>query len=161
MHNPRPPPPGLACSYFFSPRFTDDCHVSQCHGQTVRPAVARETKSISKSLPNQLGSYNFLVKQEKMASNNLASQLGIFFNLAYFLFQRLNMPSCHLIAIAISSWGSVPSGHKNCLWAFFCFGKLKIANSWTWALFLLGILFWELAKHLICEVKDSKLLEML
>ena len=116
-------------------------------------------QSISKSLPNQLGIHNFLVKQEKMASNNLASQLGIFSNLAYFLPQRVNMPSCHrdlLVRICSARSQKLLVGLF-----FFGFGKLKIANSWTWALFLLGILFCELAKHLICEVKDSKLLKML
>jgi hypothetical protein len=44
---------------------------------------------------------------------------------------------------------------------FFDYGKLKTVNSWRQLLFLLSILFWELTKHKLCQVDDSKLLEML
>jgi hypothetical protein len=57
---------------------------------------------------------------------------------------------------------SVAPGEKFILWAFiFHFAKSKIVNSWRGAIFLLSILFWELANHKICQVKNSKLLEML
>ena len=44
---------------------------------------------------------------------------------------------------------------------FFSFAKSKIGNYWRWAVFLLGIYFWELSNHKICQVKFGKLLEML
>jgi len=52
---------------------------------------------------------------------------------------------------------------KTILWVFFffCFAKSKIANSWRRANFLLPISFWDLANHNICQVRNSKLLEML
>jgi hypothetical protein len=44
---------------------------------------------------------------------------------------------------------------------FYYFGKLKMPNTWRYALFLLFILFWELPNHKICQVEFDKLLEML
>jgi len=40
-------------------------------------------------------------------------------------------------------------------------GKLKLPNYWKRVVFLLGLWFWELANHKICQVDFSKLLEML
>jgi hypothetical protein len=57
---------------------------------------------------------------------------------------------------------TVPPDEKNSSWAiFFEFGKSNMPNSRRWALFLLPILFWELANNKICQTKNSKLLEML
>jgi hypothetical protein len=51
---------------------------------------------------------------------------------------------------------------KKKLWTyFFYFGKLKMSNTWRYALFLLPILFWELPNHKICQLEFGKLLEML
>ena len=44
---------------------------------------------------------------------------------------------------------------------FFSFDKSKIGNYLRGAVFLLGIYFWELSNHKICQVKFGKLLEML
>ena len=45
--------------------------------------------------------------------------------------------------------------------SFFLFAKSKIENYWRRTVFLLGIYFWELANHKICQIKFGKLLEML
>jgi len=52
-------------------------------------------------------------------------------------------------------------GKKTCGPLFFHFGNSKIANYWRQSVFLLLILFRELANNKICKAKNSKLLEML
>ena len=99
---------------------------------------------------SQLGIHIILAKQEKIASNSLAKQLGINSNLANLPSARANIRA----RIRLGIWGSsFLSGALRSLSGalrslseplrfvngFFYFTKSKMPNSWRWIVFLLDI----------------------
>ena len=92
---------------------------------------------------SQLDIHIILAKQEKIASNNLAKQLGINSNLANLLSARANIRAHIRLGIRGSSFFSGAlrslSGPLRFVNGFFYFTKSKMSNSWRWIVFLLGI----------------------
>ena len=99
---------------------------------------------------SQLGIHIILAKQEKIASNSLAKQLGINSNLANLTSARANIRARIRLGIRSSSFLSGAlrslsgalrslSGPLRFVNGFFYFTKLKMQNSWRWIVFLLGI----------------------
>jgi hypothetical protein len=141
-----------------------------------RRIVLYKTKSISKCLPNQLGIHLILVKQEKLCSNSLASNLANFSNLAnlpppraYLRAERERASLVHPASRAYLS-GALRflTGLFVCLAGLFVrlaglflFYQVQMANSWRESIFSLVIYLSKLPNHDICQVNFGKLLEML
>ena len=93
--------------------------------------------------PSQFGIHIILAKQEKIASNSLAKQLGINSNLTNLPSARANIRARIRLGIRGSSFLSGAlrslSGALRFVNGFFYFTKSKMPNSWRWIVFLLGI----------------------
>jgi hypothetical protein len=120
-------------------------------------------------LSNQLGIYLFLVKQKKLCSNSLASNLANFSNLAnlpppraYLRAERERASLTHPASRAYLS-GALRflAGLFVRLAGLFLFDQVQMANSRRESIFSLVIYFSKLPNHDICQVNFSKLLEML
>ena len=85
---------------------------------------------------SQLGIHIILTKQEKIAANSLAKQLGINSNLANIRVRiRLGIRGSSFLSGDLRSL----SGPLRFVNGFFYFTKSKMPNSWRWIVFLLGI----------------------
>jgi hypothetical protein len=108
--------------------------------------------SISESLSNQLGIYLFLVKQEKLCSNNLAFNLANFSNLANLPPPRAYLRAeCERASLAHPASRAYLSGALRFLAGLFLFYQVQMANSWRESIFSLAIYFIKLPNHDICQ----------
>jgi hypothetical protein len=137
--------------------------------QTLQKRILWSLESIFKCLPNQLGIYLFLAKQENLCSNSLTSNLANFNNLtnlppprAYLRAERKRASLAHPASRAYLR-GALRflAGLFVRLAGLFVFYQVQIANSWRGYIFSLVIYLSKLPNHDICQVNFGKLLEML